>query len=231
MSLFPIPVSGQPIPRGWFARLVRFMNSLILRGDETYLSVKHTAEGTLIRPTNYLIEQLTKSGGTPGGTGAPQHLTVDVSSNTATIGLSGSTSTVDFVGTGAVTFSENIDGQIEVNVPGGTGGTVFFPDYGSTPINVAANTIYQYGQDMWLIGSVGLYTDSSHGFPSSVYLKIYSESGSFIRDVILFEDSGMTSYNMNNGTYHSVSIPMTHGYQYKITTAGSIEFDLKIYYT
>jgi len=122
MSLFPIPVSGQPIPRGWFARLVRFMNSLILRGDETYLSVKHTAEGTLIRPTNYLIEQLTKSGGTPGGMGAPQHLTVDVTGGAATVGLSGSTATAQFVGTGNVNVSGNTNGQIEIGVSGGTAG-------------------------------------------------------------------------------------------------------------
>lgn len=232
MSKFPVPISGEKIPHGWFANLVRFVNSLTLRGDGRYTMVSHNETGTTVTLTPAVKNAIERTGGTPGGSGANQDLSVSVSGNTATIGLSGSTATAEFVGTGAVTLSENIDGQIEVNVPGGTGGTVvFFPDYGSTPINVAANTIYQYGQDMWLIGSVGLYTDSSHGFPSSVYLKIYSESGSFIRDVILFEDSGMTSYNMNNGTSHSVSIPMTHGYQYKITTAGSIEFDLKIYYT
>ena len=69
MSLFPVPVTGQKIPSGWFGRLVRFINSLVLRGDGSYLTVTHTPDGTLIKPTPYLIDQLTKSGGAPAAAG------------------------------------------------------------------------------------------------------------------------------------------------------------------
>lgn len=73
MSLFPVPVSGQQIPRGWFARLVRYMNSLFLRGDGSYLAVSHTTEGTFIRPTPYLIDQLNKAASAPASGGGSDH--------------------------------------------------------------------------------------------------------------------------------------------------------------
>ena len=60
---FPVPVSNNKIPRGWFAALVRFMNSLLLRGDGRYFAVTHTTEGTTIKPTPALIQALERSGG------------------------------------------------------------------------------------------------------------------------------------------------------------------------
>lgn len=60
---FPVPVSNKTIPRGWFAALVRFMNSLLLRGDGRYFAVTHTTEGTTIKPTPALIQALERSGG------------------------------------------------------------------------------------------------------------------------------------------------------------------------
>jgi len=60
---FQVPVSNKPIPRGWFAALVRFMNSLILRGDGQYFSVTHTTEGTTINPTPALLQALERAGG------------------------------------------------------------------------------------------------------------------------------------------------------------------------
>ena len=60
---FPVPVSNNKIPRGWFAALVRFMNSLLLRGDGRSFAVTHTTEGTTIKPTPALIQALERSGG------------------------------------------------------------------------------------------------------------------------------------------------------------------------
>lgn len=66
---FPVPVAGQEIPRGWFARLVSFMNSLVLHGDNQYLAVKHGANGTTIAPTTKLIDALNRSGTPPSAGG------------------------------------------------------------------------------------------------------------------------------------------------------------------
>jgi len=68
---FPVPVSGQPIPKGWFARLVRFINSLVLSGDEQYVMVKRTDGGTTITLTPSFVNDL-KNAAAPaaGGGGA-----------------------------------------------------------------------------------------------------------------------------------------------------------------
>lgn len=72
LGKFPVPSSGQPIPRGWFGRLVRFINSLILHGDGQYLTVKHTLDGQTITPTPALLQALGNGGAPPaaGGGGA-----------------------------------------------------------------------------------------------------------------------------------------------------------------
>ena len=67
MTPFPAPVSGQQIPRGWFARLVRFVNSLILHGDESYTEVKHTYAGTFVTLTAAARDALDRATGRPGG--------------------------------------------------------------------------------------------------------------------------------------------------------------------
>lgn len=80
MSLFPVPVSGQKIPSGWFGRLVRFINSLVLRGDGSYLSVTHTPEGTFIAPTATLINALERTGRAPASGGGAHPFVPDYSS-------------------------------------------------------------------------------------------------------------------------------------------------------
>ena len=76
LGKFPVPPSGQPIPRGWFGRLVRFINSLILHGDGQYLTVKHTLDGQTITPTPALLQALGNGGAPPaagGGSGFPNY--------------------------------------------------------------------------------------------------------------------------------------------------------------
>lgn len=72
LDKFPVPVSGQKIPGGWFARLVSFINSLVLHGDGQYLTVKHTQAGQTIAPTLALLQALGQRGAPPaaGGGGA-----------------------------------------------------------------------------------------------------------------------------------------------------------------
>lgn len=117
MTLFPAPVSGQPIPRGWFARLVRFMNSLILHGDGSYTQVKHTDDGTFVTLTPSAVDALKRASGRPGGGsgGTIQDLSVSVSGNTASVALSGSTAHVDLVGVTNVTLSGATPGRVEIS--------------------------------------------------------------------------------------------------------------------
>ena len=119
---FRPPVSGQKIPHGWFAALVRFMNSLILSGDGRYTLVDRDESGTTVTLSPAVIAALDKASGGAGGQAADQDLTVDVTGGTATVGLSGSTNTAQFVGTGNVNITGNTNGQIEIGVTGGTGG-------------------------------------------------------------------------------------------------------------
>lgn len=72
LGKFPVPPSGHPIPRGWFGRLVRFINSLILHGDGQYLTVKHTLDGQTITPTPALLQAL-GNGGAPPAAGGGAH--------------------------------------------------------------------------------------------------------------------------------------------------------------
>jgi len=86
---FPVPVSNKEIPRGWFAALVRFMNSLLLRGDGRYFAVTHTTEGTTIKPTPALIQALERSGGAApaAGGGGSYGLQAAISGGTSSIQL------------------------------------------------------------------------------------------------------------------------------------------------
>lgn len=74
---FPVPVSGKPIQRGWFGALVRFVNSLRLRGDGRYFMVSRNLGGTTIQPSTALLQALDRSGGAApsagggGGTSGP----------------------------------------------------------------------------------------------------------------------------------------------------------------
>lgn len=73
LDSFPVPVTGQEIPRGWFARLVSFVNSLVLHGDKQYFCVTRSPSGTSITPTQKLIDLLSDRGGSApasGGGGA-----------------------------------------------------------------------------------------------------------------------------------------------------------------
>lgn len=152
-DFLPPPVSGQPVPHGWFARLYQFLLSLIPRGDGNIL-VDHGPEGVRIKLNPKLLA--TPQGGGPPGSGGAQELSVTVSGNTASVGITGGTSTVDFVGTGSVTFTENASGQVEVNTSNGG-----IPFSGVAKTSIRLDTGYHvYAHDGWArmtceIGSYG----------------------------------------------------------------------------
>ena len=186
MTPFPAPVSGQPIPRGWFARLVRFMNSLILHGDGSYTEVDRTDAGTFVTLTAAARDALDRATGRPGGSGGTQDLTVSVSGNTASVGISGSTSAVEFVGTGAVTLTGNTNGQVEINASGGTASAVGFPNYGVELIAEGAMSYYTtygpFAQNCYLVGMVRSIISGEERGDLSVYLS----GGTVTKTVHLF---------------------------------------------
>lgn len=70
MKRFPVPVTGQPIPKGWFARLVNFMNGLILSGDGSYVEVNYGDKGATITLTAAAKNKLDRASGSPPGGGS-----------------------------------------------------------------------------------------------------------------------------------------------------------------
>lgn len=69
LNKFPVPVTGQEIPKGWFARLVSYINSLVLHGDGQYLAVTHNMSGTTIKPTPALLQLASARGAAPSSGG------------------------------------------------------------------------------------------------------------------------------------------------------------------
>ena len=123
-------------------------------------------------------------------------------------------------------------------VEGGTtppsGGGIDFPDWGETPIDISAGTVYPLSEDMWLIGKVGLYKTDSSGFPSWVDLHILNAAGNVIvRNIELFYDTGtfMGSYQSYNNFAFSVCRPIKAGYSIEIVSSGSASFTLSLYHT
>ena len=190
LDKFPVPVSGQKIPGGWFARLVSFINSLVLHGDGQYLTVKHTQAGQTIAPTPALLQALGQRGAPPaaGGGGGATGIESDVTGGTASITLTGGTGSVNLVGTGNVTLSENADGEIEINSAGGGGAVIGFPDY-ANPLatNVYYNTTYPgtayADQSIWLIGCINSVFDPNN-YALSAHVEI-SISNGIITNTIL----------------------------------------------
>lgn len=69
MQKFPVPVSGEEMPEGWHTNLVKFINSLVPRGDGVTVRVNHTPGGVTISA----IKQPGSGGGAGfGDGGAPE---------------------------------------------------------------------------------------------------------------------------------------------------------------
>lgn len=120
------------------------------------IMVRETPSGTIVELAKKQAPVVNNTTG--GGTGVTQDISASVSGGTASVTLSGSTSAVEFVGTGDVTITGNTNGQIEINATGGGGGggVTCFPDY-ANPIEsgLELDTFYgPYANPVWLIGTV-----------------------------------------------------------------------------
>jgi hypothetical protein len=123
------------------------------------INIRRTPSGTIVELQKMnTAPQTSGSGG--GGGGIVQNISATVSGGTASLALSGSTSSVNFVGTGDVTISGNTNtGNIEINATGGGGGgtAAVFPDL-SNPIEDMEFDVTHaaYSYPVWLIGSIGV---------------------------------------------------------------------------
>ena len=195
LDKFPVPVTGQEIPKGWFARLVSFINSLVLHGDGQYLAVSHNMSGTTIKPTPALLQLASARGAAPSsGGGEPQDISASVDGGTASIVLSGSTSAVKLVGTGDVTISGNTEtGAIEINTTGGGGDICsFFPDYDHPIIptgQVEMDTAYSFATPVWVIGEVFAEADENRQLRGDLFItgiaNVFHAEGDFDSDACL----------------------------------------------
>lgn len=160
---------------GTLNALIDYLNSNWLQVGSG-LNIRRTPSGTIIELSKRQSSAPQGSGGGSGG--VVQDLSVSVSGNTASIGLTGSTATAELVGTGDVNLSGNTNGQIEIGVTGGTGG-VRFPNYisplvprgGVLPSTTYPGTAYT-AQPVWLIGTLTAFPNSIGEVALSVVVSI-----------------------------------------------------------
>ena len=214
---FPVPVTGQEIPRGWFARLVSFINSLVLHGDRQYFCVTRSNAGTTIEPTKKLIDLLSDRGGSAAASGATG-IEASVSGGTASITLTGGTGSVNLVGTGAVTISGNTTtGDIEINATGGTSGATGLPYYETGLPPAEVSTVYgPYAYDVWLIGHAGQNGVDGATLTLAINTNL----------TLILYDANFGSGSQQS-LYVPVFVPIPAGNSFELY--GSADFDLRIY--
>lgn len=197
------------------------------------INIRRTPSGTIV--------ELQKQNKSPqvsnaAGTGIVQDISATVSGGTeATVGLSGSTSSVAFVAGSNMSFASGENGEIVLNSIGGSG-TVGFPDL-LTGSAVSGGTNYPVTSDSWLVGHVGIYGDTSLNYPTNlsgyVDLKVSltatpSQSNTFE----LYCNQGLyqVSYSGLN-EWFPVCIPIKAGYTIRLTISGSAIANLSLYNT
>lgn len=136
-------------------KLIDYLSGTFIRGGKG-ISVRRSAGVTIIE----LEKQPEQVQQNATGVGATQDISATTGNNPS-IELSGSTSSVQFVGTGDVTISGNTNGQIEIGVSGGTEGGMPWPDWDrlvGNPISLS-----------WTSGSPMV---ASHIVPQNAWLKL-----------------------------------------------------------
>ena len=100
-------------------KLIDYLSSPYLQNGKG-IAIRRTPSGTIIE----LEKQPSTTPQSSGGSGGTQDIS-NTTGNNPSIGITGSTSSVGFVGNGNVTITGNTNGQIEFNVTGGGGS--FYP--------------------------------------------------------------------------------------------------------
>ena len=163
---FPVPVTGKPIQRGWFGALVRFVNSLRLRGDGRYFMVSRNLGGTTIQPSTALLQALDRPGGAApsAGGGTTYGIEATIDGSTASVALvPGSTVTsLSLVPTAPVTLTAGADGELIIGATVSSGG-FGPPNYADdNQVQVPFGTITSFSYNGWIVGYV-TYDYNSYG--------------------------------------------------------------------
>lgn len=176
------------------------------------IMVKETPSGVIVSLAKKAIAGVNN---TTGG-GTAQDISASVSGGTATIALSGSTSSVEIVGgtSGAVSITGNTNGQIEIDVQGGTS-SVGFPNYASPNkeyihvYNGSETKTYAYA--VWLIGSAGVNTSADMDGTVTLYIGL---------ETISLFDLTIGTTNLA-GLIVPVSMPIPAGSSFSISASGA----------
>lgn len=201
MSKFPVPVSGEKITHGWFANLVRFVNSLTLRGDGRYTMVSRNESGTTVTLTPAVKNAIERSGSAPGSTGGASGLVSTVSGGTASISLTGGTGSVKFVGSGNVSIDENLSGEIEIS----GGGGIPYTGISTTSIRLD-NQYHVFSHDGWARMTACIYSLGNSANVGRAYLRVIL-SGTTTDHLVV--ENGLTTIEGSAGG--SLMIPVVSG--------------------
>ncbi len=224
MSKFPVPVSGEKIPHGWFANLVRFINSLTLRGDGRYTMVSRNESGTTVTLTPAVKNAIEQSGGTPPGSGSgASGLVSTVSGGTASVSVSGSSPLI--IKPGNNVQLEDDSGALKINASAIIG----MPNYNaSSPefISVSDGSPYikagGFSTSVWLIGEVGV--DTASNMSGDVQLTI-GYTSMFLFDLTIAAGSDLAGLKI------PVFIPIPAGITVQITAYNNARANLHAYPT
>ena len=201
MSKFPVPVSGEKIPHGWFANLVRFVNSLTLRGDGRYTMVSRNESGTTVTLTPAVKNAIERTGTPPAAGGGASGIEADVTGGTASISLTGGTGSVKFVGSGNVSINENLSGEIEI----AGGGGIPYSGISTTSIRLD-NQYHVFSHDGWARMTACIYSLGNSANVGRAYLRVIL-SGTTIDHLVV--ENGLTIIEGSAGG--SLMIPVVSG--------------------
>lgn len=209
-DFLPPPVSGQPIPHGWFARLYQFLLSLIPSGDGNIL-VDHGPEGVRIKLNPKLLDR--PQGGTPpGSAGGASGLVSTVSSGIASVAVSGSDPLIIKPGPN-ITLSDDA-GALKISASGILG----MPNYSSTStetVSASPGSPYSkptgFSSAVWLIGYVA--TDQIFGPPTDASITIGLQTFPLLHLITSTPPSGMIVF---------VCIPVPPGVSIGISASGCV---------
>lgn len=226
-SIPPKAVSGQNFKK-W---VVETLNKLIdyLHGARIRpgygISVRETPSGTIVELAK---KQAPVINNTTGG-GTTQDISATVSGGTATVALSGSTSSVDIFGGSNVSITGNTNGQIEISATGGTSSGVGFPAYTSPLVeqgDVLSQTNYPgtayADQSVWLIGNLSVEPDANGQLALSVRVLISHNGNSeavYLSDFLTQTNSYIDKLEI------PVSMPIPAGHTFQIIVSQTTSAD------
>lgn len=223
MDLFSVPVTGEKIPRGWFAHLVFFINSLRLRTSSNLFCVNHTEGGTTIEPTPALIQALERASAPVSGD-ITSGLTATVSGGTASVAVSGS-SPLKIIPGSNIRLSGGTNGELIVSAEsslnyypiwGDLGPATLQVDWGQPAGNVSQITpiVLDYSGYLYIQCGPTISLNQSNGYSDWFTCFVYvdgQEVACFFKHSTFTLPSGMTDFEQTESFDQTQMIPVHLG--------------------